>query len=654
MRVSEGHLTQQYLCDYLTETDITHESAVLQNLFLYRMSTDGGFHARVINTILNTQQDRCLLLSVLIDADDMYPKPRQTLEEWLNAELKNAEKSGSKERITAVNALLTSYKSGVNTTAEIIAASRTQHPESYWLLKTHYITAEELKNPEIYFGDENRPIWKYLPLDDYAAYIAGVRNLTSEEITDALLCVSASWFSSLTRDEMITWLNMPRVTADEWQKLTYELLGLDLAEPALRTADWLYESGNFDAAADLYANITLSYQKTDAEKYAFEQIGKILTEFGEYENAFEAYKNAYLINITGTKFENAKSLIQLCGAGEMMGMDMEENYSRISKIAEKLEPAEKIDLCFGLASSMRRHKKYNKEYQLLEKIISEENADETIFSNASYRISEINNFLDSCGRIDEEALYSYDKDAEHNAIIKRGDSAYFGFDPECAMFWYNRADAPDDKKFRASIAAGLLENAAQYADTPQKRAMILAACDDEASGIAYELNQAVSSAYMKSFDISSVIEPVYMLLSSEKRAEVSEFLTKRSTRDDEKAIVCSSIGEVYITLGMADEARSILRAGLKANPSPNVRSRIFTELGMLENNLGHYRESCSAYESALKINDRFPAAWAGYASSLSRMGKAQDAKTAVMQALRYNSANPAYQKLNEKISSSLQ
>lgn len=61
MNVSEGHLTQQYLSDYLTVFDNIEESydhLVLQNMFLYRMSVDGGFHARVVSSILSHEEDR--------------------------------------------------------------------------------------------------------------------------------------------------------------------------------------------------------------------------------------------------------------------------------------------------------------------------------------------------------------------------------------------------------------------------------------------------------------------------------------------------------------------------------------------------------------------------------------------------------------------
>ena len=134
MRVSEGNLTQQYYCDYLTilaeeifsaaVTDAVrrsvHESIVFRNLFLHRMSVDGGFHARVLSALLLQPDDSRVLRDLLVvsgQADtDALP-----VEEWLKREYASAVEEKNGARMLAVEALLRSYISGTNQAAEIIA-----------------------------------------------------------------------------------------------------------------------------------------------------------------------------------------------------------------------------------------------------------------------------------------------------------------------------------------------------------------------------------------------------------------------------------------------------------------------------------------------------------------------------------------------------
>ena len=144
MNVSEGHLAQQYLCDYLTVFDQPAESydlLVLQNMFLYRMSVDGGFHARVVSSILNHEEDRGLLLSLLADAAEAE-KPATALKEWLIS----AYVSADGRRKETLACLLRSHISGTNKTAELFAESQTGIPESVWRLRSRSAVIDKIKN----------------------------------------------------------------------------------------------------------------------------------------------------------------------------------------------------------------------------------------------------------------------------------------------------------------------------------------------------------------------------------------------------------------------------------------------------------------------------------------------------------------------------
>ena len=272
MRVREGNLTQQYFCDYLTmfagdaeAKEAGHEEIVLSNLFLHRMSVDGGFHARVLSSILGHESDRSLLLDLFkeVSGEAYTPLP---LAEWLKSAYDSAVKNADVKRKTALAALLRSQISGTNMAAEIVSASGSPYPESWWQLKSRRLTVEEIENPDIYFGVGRRPFWHSFPLDEYAAVLGGAETLPPEIIYDIIICVAGDWFSTLTREEKIIWLNMPRTTPDEWAKFVAPLLTLETPGPALSTANWLYASGNHDAALDLYANITLAFPQNPGRK----------------------------------------------------------------------------------------------------------------------------------------------------------------------------------------------------------------------------------------------------------------------------------------------------------------------------------------------------------------------------------------------------
>ena len=658
MNVSEGHLTQQYLCDYLTVFDYAEESydaLVLQNMFLYRMSVDGGFHARVVSSILNHEEDRGLLLSLLADCGEA-DVPKAPLKEWLISSYAAAD--GKRKAVLAC--LLRSHISGTNKTAELFAESETGIPESLWRLRSRSAVIDKIKNSDMYFGAGRRPFWHAFPLDAAAAALAGVPELSADIVYDAVVCVAGAWFSTLLEEEMIVWLNMPRVSPEEWETIVRPLLDLADAEPALSTANWLFASGNYDAALDLYANITLAYSGSPAEKTAFEMMGEILTEFKDFDNAFESYKNAFLLSRENGKYAVADGLKNLCIAGEDLGEDMQEYYSRISRLVEELPPAESCSLRFSFAAAARKRRNYANEYRWIEEIISASDCPEEIFSAAVSRLSEMNMHLDYAGNPDAAALTAADSAVEAALAVEKGDFAYFGFDPVCAMFWYNRAASlmPElqarivPKLFSASVAAGLIPDAAGYArGIPALEAVVHALDAEEFAPCVSALNKAVTASLSKSIEsAAAAVYPAFLYLTKEKRREAAEqILAARSTRDDERARVSLALGSVYLDLGMIDAARSMLRAALRANPGVEIRSRILIELAWMESEEGDYKQAAETCRLAVKQNEQFPAAWAGIARACIRLGDFESARTAAEKASLLNPADASYRHMKEAL-----
>ncbi|MDR0438632.1 MAG: tetratricopeptide repeat protein [Methanocalculaceae archaeon] len=662
MRISEGNLIQQCYCDYLetllerifsevaTETVCkrVHEHILFRNLFLHRMSVDGGFHARVLSVILQQPDDSQVLMDLLavLGQTDVGAL---SVEEWLKREYASAAAEKNGTRMIVVAALLRSYVSGTNQVAEIIASVGDFHPLSWWQLETRRIMVAEIANPGMYFDVDIRPFWHEYPLDRYVAVSAGVPALSSQEICECVVCIAGTWFSSLTRAEMITWLNMPQPTLSEWDALCAPLLKCKTPDAALSTANWLYASGNDNPAMNLYANITLAFPGTPAEISSFESMGTILRKLGDFDNAFEAYKNAFIASRCAGGYKKASGLKNLCDVGEDLGEDMSDYYMRIAGIASMLPMSEKLRLYLDLATSCRRRHAYEEEYRHIEHVLDAENGVEDLMFAAMSRLLEMNSFLSADGKLDVFSLAAKDEEAESTTAVVRGISSYFGFDPCCALEWYGRAGSLDisSLEFVAAMAAGT--HAEKYAMTSAQRTVVLAARGAPIMDIVHELNSAITDAWKDNGDISVVIEQIIPHLSSNNLDIILAEMTTRSTRDDERAIVCSAASQALLSVGRVNEARSMLRIALRSNSGREMRANLFADLGWLEYEIGQYQEAAAAYDAALKINSLFPAAWAGRARVLACMGEYDEAFAASCYAVTQNPSSVLYQHLREAL-----
>ena len=658
MNVSEGHLIEQYLCDYMEQiekTEETYDRLVLLNLFLHRFLVDGGFHARAVSAMLNHPDDRSLLLDLLKTVQEECHGPAP-LKDWLTASYVKAEKP----RKQIISYLLRTMLSETNNTAEMFASAESGEPVSLWRMKTSRYVNDHIKYPDIYFGAGVRPLWLNLPLDAGVTYLAGCSGMALEMVLDAISCAGAVWFSSMTVDEMIVWLNMPRVTSDEWKNIVAPLLELDTADPALRTANWLYTSGNLDAALDLYAGITLAYVNTPAEKTAFEMMGAILREFGDYDYAFESYKNAYLLSKKEGAYSFADGLKNLCGAGIDVGEDMSGFYPKIEQLKEKLTAEERLSLDFSLSMSFRKRHNYAEEYRLLETIVADEACPAEIFTAATSRLSSLNNAMDSSGLPNAEILMKADAEMDAALCIDRGDTAYFGFDPVCALYWYNRAisfvpeirQELNSKLFAAAVASEHLPTAKGYTNGDAALEAIVYAMDPEDFGSCISmLNKAVTEKISQSADAAAaVIYQVFLHLTPERRVRAAELvLQDRTTKFDEKARVALAFGSVYLDLGYADEAKAMYRAALRANPGQDIRARILIELAWAESECGAYKESIDICANALKQNPQFPAVFSCMAKAYIRMGEFAFAQESARHAAALSPADAGYQQMAEAL-----
>ncbi|HJK01925.1 MAG TPA: tetratricopeptide repeat protein [Methanocorpusculum sp.] len=658
MRFSEGNLTQQYYCDYLTilikkissstTTDdvlrSVHESIVFHNLFFHRMNVDGGFHTRVLSTLLQQPDARRVLLDLLakMGKSDVTSVP---VEEWLKREYASAVEARDNARMIAVEALLRSYISGTNQVAEIIVSTGDFRPLSWWKLETRRITFLEIANSDMYFDIGCRPFWHEFPFDRYAAVMANVPDLPSQRISDCVSCIAGAWFSSLTREEMISWLNISQPTSSEWKSLCAPLLKCDYPDPALSSANWLYASGNNDPAMDLYAKITLAFPETFAEFFSFEMMGDIFRNSGDFDNAFEAYKNAFLMIRGANEYQTAISLKNLCEIGDELGEDMSDYYARIASIARLLPLSERTHLYMELASSCRRRRSYEEEYMYLEQVLDAEERDEDLIASAFSRLLEMNSFLTVDGKLDHTSLVAKDVEYESTIAMTRGIIAYFGFDPICALRWYERSGLPVASSLRFTAAMAADVDAEAYVETSIQRAILLTTRGAPIEDVIREMNVAITEIWQNDCSLSKLFSQIIPYLPLDRRSAILSAVTTRATLNDERAIVCSAVSQALLSFGLVDEARSMLRMALRANPGRDVRSHLFMDLGWLEYEVGAYTEATSACDAALKINDQFPAAWACRARALACMGRYDEAFVASEYAVVQNPSNTSYQHL---------
>jgi len=658
MIVSEGHLTQQYLCDYLErvdKTEDTHIDIVLLNLFLHRISVDGGFHARVVSSILKHDDDKQLLFA-LLEEMEYLGEGKTTLHEWFTQSYQSA----GEERRKVISYIFRSTISGTNASADLFSSDISGQPESVWRLASRKFIVDSIVNPSLFFEPGQRPVWAELPMDKAVAELAKVSKLSMNAVSDAIDCIASIWFSSLTREEMIVWLNMPHVSVDEWQTIVSPLLALPTPDAALSTANWLYTSGNFDAAIDLYANIAIKYEKTEAEKQAFEMMGAILRESGDYENAFEACKAAYLLSKKGGVYSYANGLKTLCGAGEDLGEDMQPFYGIIEKLMEKLTAEERVSLNFSLSALARRTHNYADECRYLESVVAEDICSAELFSAVSGRLAMINNCLDDSGSPDTEKIKEADAELEASLFIDRGEYAYYGFDPVSALYWYNRAisSVPEikgelmEKLFWSAVSAGLESDAQKYAeDIPARKAIVAAMDKSDPAAAIVQLNAAVNSLLSADASaMSTLIYKVFTFLSPNIRQSASDFLLKeRTTRDDEKSRIALAIGSAYLELGYANEAKAMYRIGLRANPGTAIRQRVLIELAWAESECGNYRESVDICMQTIRLNERFPAAYSCMAKSYIHLGNFEEAEKAAEKASSLVPTDERYQQQKEAL-----
>jgi len=658
MIVSEGHLTQQYLCDYLERVEKSediHYDIVLLNLFLHRISVDGGFHARVVSSILKHEDDKKLLFA-LLEEIEYLGEGKTTLQEWF---AKSYQSAGD-ERRTILSYIFRSTISGTNASADLFSSGISGKPESVWRLESRKFIVDSILNPSIFFEPGQRPVWPELPMDKAVAELAKVSKLSMTAVSDAIDCIACIWFTSLSRDEMIVWLNMPSVSEDEWETIVSPLFTLPTPNSALSTANWLYTSGNLDAAINLYANIAIKYEKTEAEKEAFEMIGAILREFGDYENAFEACKAAYLLGKKGGVYSYANGLKILCGAGEDLGEDMKPFYAIIENLKEKLTAEERVSLNFSLSALARRNHNYADECRYLEAVVAEESCSAELFSAVSGRLAMINSCLDESGSPDTEKIIEADDELNASLYIDRGDFAYYGFDPECALFWYNRAlsSVPQikgelsEKFFWSAVAAGKEADAWRFAeDIPARKAIVAAMDKNDSSAAIVQLNSAVNTLLTADASaMSTLIYHAFLLLSPSMRQSASDFLLNdRTTRDDEKSRIALAIGSAYLELGYANEAKAMYRIALRANPGTAIRQRVLIELAWAESECGNYKESVDICTQTIRLNERFPAAYSCMAKSYVNLGNFEEARTAAEIASSLVPTDERYQQQKEAL-----
>ncbi|HJJ92319.1 MAG TPA: hypothetical protein O0X64_00645, partial [Methanocorpusculum sp.] len=279
-------------------------------------------------------------------------------------------------------------------------------------------------------------------------------------------------------------------------------------------------------------------------------------------------------------------------------------------IARLLPLSERTHLYMELASSCRRRRSYEEEYMYLEQVLDAEERDEDLIASAFSRLLEMNSFLTVDGKLDHTSLVAKDVEYESTIAMTRGIIAYFGFDPICALRWYERSGLPVASSLRFTAAMAADVDAEAYVETSIQRAILLTTRGAPIEDVIREMNVAITEIWQNDCSLSKLFSQIIPYLPLDRRSAILSAVTTRATLNDERAIVCSAVPQALLSFGLVDEERSMLRMALRANPGRDVRSHLFMDLGWLEYEVGSYTEATFVCDAALKINDQFPAAWA--------------------------------------------
>jgi len=464
----------------------------------------------------------------------------------------------------------------------------------------------------------------------------------SDLLRQAITEIACDWFCHHTRQEATLILNR-RYPEGGWDSLLSRWFAFEeSAETCIRAGRYAVATHLIGAARAIYSHALIQTEDPAIRQTCYREMGLISRNLGDAERAaaefHSALEAAHAVQ-DGGSVPIRDELIYLCEATDRLGLSDEGDgyYQRMIRIAENLDGEVKRRIYTQIATSCRRSRRFDREYAVIEDLISDPDGDDAIIT----RLGVMNQAMQSNGTLDAGRLSSLEDSAEGDYTLIRGILAFGAFQFADAAIWFGRSSAvrptPDSRLWYA--------RAAWYGDeTPQN--------DDLQKGDLLETRLIRRLSKTKNIREATrlLLEGDYgdeaydgllILLEAMKeegllawRIGMTDLVVHAPIQPGRKSTLLWIIGKILAECGLK-EGLSVYRKALKMTTDKDARSKILSDIGYWYEAEGNYSHAADAYRQAITMHPAFPGGWYGYARALAKKGEYDAALEAINEAIRY-------------------
>ncbi|MCP1714200.1 tetratricopeptide (TPR) repeat protein [Methanocalculus alkaliphilus] len=599
---------------------------IIQAFFLRRIETDPAFRWSICLTIASDEEGSALIRKAIGALVSMTPGEGR----WLTA-----------HPTTASDDICTLF------------SEATGRSPQHWQAAMRGILYTEMAYPTAFMtAPPERPSMVH-PMDrTIFGLVASTSDLLSrldegdEEVVDLLretiTAIACDWFCNHTREEAFTILNR-RYPEGGWNLLLSRWFAFEeSAETCIRAGRYAVATHTIGAARAIYDQALIRTDDPALRQICYRELGLISRNLGDAERAaaeFQtALENAHAAEEAGS-VPIRDELIYLCEATDRLGLSEEGDtyYQRMIRIAESLDGDVRSRLLTRIATSCRRSRRFDREYMILEELITDPDVDEAIMT----RLGIMNRAMRADGTLDTGRLSSLEDSAEGDYTLIRGILAFGAFQFADAAIWFGRSTTirptPDSRLWYA--------RAAWYGDEAPLN-------DDLLKGDLLETRIIRTLSETKNVREAArlLLEGDYgdeaydgllILLEAMKdeglpawRTGMTDLIAHAPIQPGRKTTLLWIIGKILAECG-SKEGLSIYRKALKLTSDKDARSKIFSDIGYWYETAGDFSHAADAYRQAITLHPAFPGGWYGYARALAKKGEYDAAEDAINEAIRH-------------------
>lgn len=478
----------------------------------------------------------------------------------------------------------------------------------------------------------------------------------SVRIKETITAVACHYFLALSYEERMRIINR-RYPDNGWDEL---IKGFMIFEPStgalLAGARYCASMHLIEAARSLYSLACSHAEDPDIRQLSYREMGLLSRNIGDYERTFSEFTSA--IEAARGKAENESpslhdELIYLCEAAEKLGLSEEGEtiFDRLISIARNLEGGERTRLLMQVATSCRRSGCFDREYELIEDLIGEEECDDLVLA----RLDTLNRAMRRDATLDSGLLADLEAGAEADYTILRGTLAFGAFQFDDALTWFTRSvqlqNSPTNRLWRG--------RALWYADKPsidissEKGDLLETRI---ISGLLRGEKYSGAGSLIAGGSEEEAYDGILVLLEwAAGRGDILEAieaLTGESEAlpltQEEKVRILKRTAKVLSECGIPD-AIPLFRRALKLTTAKEARAEILSEIGYWHETNAQPKKAAEAYKRSIEQYQEFPGAWAGLARSHAKQGEYDAAIEAINTAIRYQPGREEYRMIRDLV-----